>query len=1701
MRGKLFSIVFLFLLLVSLMSGSVIATTITCDGPYEAETGTIITYQGDCGDGEIKGLCYFPSICGTYTLASPNGQAMCDGTHPNCVIRDIDGVDYCTDSQQILDLIASCAAIPYPQTKDYCNSQNCQLTKPCEECENVEGTLFISDPLQCTEFVDGKCTYCDSNTCKLKSRFPEETNCNNDRDDDNDGFKDMADKDCYKQIDLFDINGPVSFNMGEVYGTTSDESGFKDYWISFSHNGSDGVCGDDDHTGICVFNNSITCEDQTNIYQCMDLGCTPNDVSFSGTPSNYYCNLNPTDLEHCYSSKVCDDSVAYACNDIKFNARSYQYPYHSAIDEIPYFKNFCAVDQTNSRYVQKNVLNLSHLTKADAQSFCNSILNAEFKENYDWLGDVFKYACINVIHRFYIKPSFLWDSLETCYDEAREPFRKIEFPLPREGTCSEVTDLRQAEYLGCKPDSFNCIDMPTYSECAYRTTETCNGFCEWQGIEDFENDLGYISQGGRYFCNKDYFNQEIMFFSDLNSFHWWDAANYENAYKIHNSNGIDFISNGAEWYYCAANNTQDPRPILQGKTNAKPISEGETFSLPQSNEGYTCVEFLNAVAFNEATNWKTCINFTFNNITGDYECLQSDEENVCEPKAELANGAIIPLSFSNPSFEDFIAVCGPSCYLSAIEEDLDEYQDLALTQFCEKFPFISLYCPDIDDPSFGSELSLLLKKNCTGQGLTTNDCLDINNAVLPQNCNDIHLNIDGITYNGTECSDKTDFATYCNFGSVLSTTKNSMCCMVEEDELNEYGDDICGYISNQDLSENTCYLIGGSWISAVDYQNVPVSNCVGGIDYSNEFGHCCVGGDWGLDWMDIGDLISLSKPESFVCYKHNDLRLISECCSDFAPCNNYYSNHISPDDYYYYGLGGAVHTIENYDKFKKDETTDNEFLLDYISKAEVSDDGTSIVTFSSSMRPQKDISSFQYLEFDVALAINEPNIYLEFSDMSEPSNICKISLQNKLVTGTSSLRWHHAVINLDLLNACSGFDKTNVDALKIKTITPEGSDNDVEYKALFDAFVLSGGDNSPNYYCTGNFGSWVTDLDGPSGSESFSNNSKFNDVGNVEGYGKYWYACEAQAAFDWTGRKCCGDDTVTQFKLGNQAGGEYYADIKQGCFHGVPIPSGKPVSYSFNNESLNNIIFYNGEFYGCQLSPATYTYKISYDGQPGTQPLVTTSKDEFDVIGDYICFEQNWINKNKVEVSKILLAKMYDLTFSKDDEIQYDFEIMCDETGDIATFKSDSDVNTIINSMCVLRLKVDDEIYTVTGLNFNAEGNKDSTKTDAEYFMEKLIPDLEYSKEFTGEQRDSLKTACDYNLSDEKISAFSINPTKFFQTCSHDETSYRFAYNPSLNIIFIVDTEELGLPSGTNLQDLMSTRGFGEFIRELWDSFLGLFTDWFGGGDSAGDGILDYAAYMPTFQEDFVQFDKVYLAKFSNATHEKHIKALMETREDFSSESIIKPDMYFVSVEYQGFGTQVQKLAENYYNNNDYAMDYAYGSDGTQLISLVLKENNLKKYSYQNNFDWKRLTSGLMVNPDVDLGWSATSLSGNCQIDLGEECDTCENGSLIPEANYNCNIYSRYVAGNISCTSGVLNYTTCIPRITCEDNVDCIIGESSCQEGYCYDVDSKYIYFKNATLTNGSFKDIVLYCVDEDGICLEDFFNINCENEDPDCEG
>jgi hypothetical protein len=287
---------------------------------------------------------------------------------------------------------------------------------------------------------------------------------------------------------------------------------------------------------------------------------------------------------------------------------------------------------------------------------------------------------------------------------------------------------------------------------------------------------------------------------------------------------------------------------------------------------------------------------------------------------------------------------------------------------------------------------------------------------------------------------------------------------------------------------------------------------------------------------------------------------------------------------------------------------------------------------------KQDLSGFSYLEFDFAYNSNIDKVFINDYLVGE--------LMDYSINGNASMRWHHIVIPLKN----KPYSNQMLLSLKISKYTPGFG-----LKFVIDNIILVPDKdlpsdlalNSKNYYCTPGFNTWIPDLDPPVGT----------DFGDYTKYGPYLTTCDAQAAFGWTGRQCCGDDT----KLGFY--GEHYNDTQAGCFNASIIFNDNTVAYSkgfledygeeFEAYYFKDLLFYKGNFTSCQAGLKYDWLKKSVDGK-NVLSTNLVNKDvmiECTVVGSYYCAKDAWRqwmpgwNNYSVE-NKSYIPQLNDLTYT-----------------------------------------------------------------------------------------------------------------------------------------------------------------------------------------------------------------------------------------------------------------------------------------------------------------------------------------------------------------------------------------------------------------------------------------------------------------------
>lgn len=360
--------------------------------------------------------------------------------------------------------------------------------------------------------------------------------------------------------------------------------------------------------------------------------------------------------------------------------------------------------------------------------------------------------------------------------------------------------------------------------------------------------------------------------------------------------------------------------------------------------------------------------------------------------------------------------------------------------------------------------------------------------------------------------------------------------------------------------------------------------------------------------------LSISN-SSFMCFKQNGQDVMADCCydksclnKDLIPSYTVFSNNRVES------LGSAFHTFDNFDVYNGSK------IFDMMRRYNVSRSANSNII--SVQRWDNgytfDMSHFSYLEFDIAYT-TPLSVSINGRDLG--------SLSKYLTNGDKISRWHHAVIPLHsggnnfnaplLSNGGLNFTLASLPAQVVIDniiLTPNGS-SDLAY-------------NSKNYYCTGGFEGWISDLDPPT---TFTS----QDLKTWSKYGAYLLTCNSQGSFGWTGTMCCGDDT----KLVNY--GEYFNDTQKGCFRGTPIQNGQSVGYIKNyvessdmakdeldKYSDSGIMYYNNTFVGCQL-PALNSGLLhsTYGSTTGTELVTSFVNTQCEMRGDYYCMNGVWRSK------------------------------------------------------------------------------------------------------------------------------------------------------------------------------------------------------------------------------------------------------------------------------------------------------------------------------------------------------------------------------------------------------------------------------------------------------------------------------------------
>ncbi|MFW5865540.1 MAG: hypothetical protein ACOCU6_00420 [Nanoarchaeota archaeon] len=1275
----------------------------------------------------------------------------------------------------------------------------------------------------------------------------------------------------------------------------------------------------------------------------------------------------------------------------------------------------------------------------------------------------------------YFNPSALDGSDAVCGDDNGTCHSTQE---PLQLSCSDFSSNKtECVLFGCDFEmvgvgggvckgSINISSLNKY-ECKHLSQKHNNSFV-------WSSDHGYVTPNGdKYFCNKDLKEtsdagsdsesqsgeQELTVNKDLAKWKWWNAE--QHPYYIHQYDNVDFISNSQEWFYCNATTRDLPN---QGRPMDDYLStvNYSVFDRPSGSDIlFTCTDVMNNLYENDFFEEEVTDFSGFTTSNGAFPCSDSEIDACCDSNPEYND-------VEKFSWDSFYQDCLSECSINqkSIENDISQQN------FCELYPFLS-DCESTEQQDIQSISDRLEKDACS---FDLNACLQ-DTIFLDKKCEEITPDEDG--FEGKPCAQNPICPTgnYAVTEDVISGDIRS-CCLLDPDAQAGYGSqEVCEPI-DKNLNKKTCTEdYRGDWLNVSNPSEMRQYACSSHNNNSN----CCVGGDWTplFDTGKLAILTSQAQPEQFICYPYNGASKIAECCNSYSTCTNSQQDSLGNNGYGAFGKGGTLYTVENFDGYN--DTTGE--YIDYVRRETQIKDNfvlTQSISGSDYYYQPGDWSNFDTLHFDIGY---NHNVITDLT-IHNGSQTCTIkNLPQYFTNGNATMRWHHVriadvkilceepIINDDQTVLSTDQLSTDGSSTQISTNSTsleEGSSSSgssaqgtsgsgsstplqqyitsdfwtgieeikvhietsqTEVSMVADNIYLENNadDDVTNYYCAGDFGQWVENLDGPT-------DEGFQTDADPKEYGAQWYACESQASYDWTGRRCCGDDTESfNYDPTDQAPGEYFADVKAGCYGGVPVYNDMTVGEALLLDDGNihhNLLYYEGKFHSCANSGNWFKdYDISY--APQTTPtkravgmgkqntaLFNSTNSTFTVLGTHVCSPDGlWVAKDEISTTRFIASKMYNLTFDEDGNQYSSYEITCDSLNRVTPYNSTQiegagleELSTNhLNDFCTLRYKENQEEKMLVGLSFGDE--------PVEAFLYNMSGHASLVNAIEDEKRSQFSKLCN------DIKPESTSSQEFFVECdaiNSGASGPRLAYNPDFNILFfsMVEDEYIDF-NGLFKQDDNSR--IIAYVDHVWSRFISLFEGWFS-STTAKDftnatQVRSDSALMPQFMNSSIDWTKLHISNEGD----RHMQALVETRPTNNQGAM--STVYTVT--YDNLRTSVKRIADEYTDYDELLeVGYMRGNE-SQVISII---NPKPRYeTFQPDFDVRRFTTALEMDSTI-TGSKITDQRGDGVVRIGELCDHDNQGNpVFKYGNANCSFWNEsYAKGTVDCNSdGTLDYSDC----------------------------------------------------------------------------
>ncbi len=860
-------------------------------------------------------------------------------------------------------------------------------------------------------------------------------------------------------------------------------------------------------------------------------------------------------------------------------------------------------------------------------------------------------------------------------------------------------------------------------------------------------------------------------------------------------------------------------------------------------------------------------------------------------------------------------------------------------------------------------------------------------------------------------------------------------CYEEEQHNNDFIN-VCTGLCEVNDSGNWRSMVEGDFASIVERGN----GGPGGNDFvdsgctEGRFSHRCfddfdpddngeVNGDDNGDTTTqfISRIISSlrEKSDSFICYDYNNNNYFRECCSIFNPaheCSNY-ENRLR-----YYGQksisaldGQPMHSLLVFDN------------MDGIGyyRSDNRDSNQPTEFSAARFNNMKDWgSTYNYLHFQITYnrdALGD----IVFRDGDGVT--VSLDLNDYINIPGDVEVWSSVTIPLsDITSVDPDFNLNDVNRFEVRVT--EGPTS-----LIFDNFYLSGSvgrgvdDSVPGetFYCSGHFGNWIDNLDGPYGDEGFNN-------ADDDGIPEYRYACNVQPAFGWTGTKCCGDDTI------RGEIGEFFIDTEGVCWQGASVFNDSTIAssmslddYASRNLTERSLLFYDENVYSCNLEPSEYyDISFSYDGFSAAQGNFgdeVIMEGPFSVRGSWMCEEgQGWVRLEDVNRLRLLATMLNQVAVEDSDDA---YTLFCGDSVNASNYLWTAEVaEDILGNLCVLRtgpnnVPVDNPEHLVLGLEVV------NTTVDINDYIEnvlyKFLP-------FAEEEFDPETSSIDCSDAEE-------NPAtnRFFSHCG-SENGLHVYYNKPFNLLIV-----------------SNPRLTGDYTYNS-NTFLGFFADsWYQLSNWWNNIFRSPEEYSSPFENIPVDVRDLYVAVQGD-------KSIVGTLSPQATGNLFTGE-----VSYHRMNTDVSLLRDIMSSSNpDIAVDYlADGIVQGLHFSSVTKD------------DWKKISSDLRLDdsyPEEDFGFVCPPPfrevgTGDDRVCEPPQCrvdDDCTGGSeqvcrdygfgpaTLRQYEYSCDVDEgrcrRTLVSVNTCTE--LGFNMCsrdrTECVDCNRNSDCSSGQE-CADGIC----------------------------------------------------